>query len=166
MNNADRVAYIGIMDVVRPVRMVYIGINEGLDLIQLLRRNVMLKVNIIDKNLGKLDPRVRGDDRVSLTLGKSEKVLWHVLEEMKPDTIFIDGAHEHPRVDYDIRTSLKLCPSAVVIGHDWNYPPVKEAALSAAQEYTSHKLHAIETTPDTSLVSGPWGGFFIFDPRE
>lgn len=53
---------------------------------------------------------------------------------LKPDLIYIDADHSFQGAYADITSALRLFPEAVLIGDDFDWPEVRQAAVQAAHE--------------------------------
>lgn len=63
-------------------------------------------------------------------------VLSDVLEELKPDMVFIDGSHEYVDVVRDIKYWLpKISKEGLICGHDIQHPPVRQAVTELVKDF-------------------------------
>jgi hypothetical protein len=55
--------------------------------------------------------------------------------QIAPDLVYVDGSHHEDDVCADLHAVRKLCPSAVVFGDDYSFPPVANAVKKFADYF-------------------------------
>ncbi len=53
-----------------------------------------------------------------------------------PDVIYVDASHETPLVVQDLTTAMQLFPAAHIVGDDWTWDSVKDAAYEVQPQTT------------------------------
>lgn len=125
----------------QPIRVLEIGVSQGLNAFSMLQTLNIQELYLIDPYIGnekkqELDIMRRNlkdyQHKIKELLITSKSSL-EVLEEAKFDFIYVDGDHSYEGCYFDIEEYSKLlAPNGILAGHDLDCSDVAQAAINYA----------------------------------
>jgi hypothetical protein len=163
MDSADRFTFLGILTALRPKNVLWVGVYAAKDLEPIRRRHPEMEVHCIDISTKMMGKTTVDEAWLHMYVGDSKELIPRLMTETSPDLVFIDGDHEYEGVLADITASAT--GGAVILGHDWHYPPTQAAVRHFHDTHPQWTLDVVETAP-THIFGSTYGGFFFLLPPK
>lgn len=109
-------------------------ILEGVDIYdQFLANLAQFKLSKKEKEDGTPSSSYSGLIPMKMPSAQAMKILHGLM--LKPDLIYIDASHHYDYVVEDVTNAIKMFPSAIIVGDDWDNMDVRRAVQDVASRY-------------------------------